>query len=72
MKRWIAAVAVSGALMGGGVAVPVVLTAQPASAAPDHHGPFIGPFGVCTTKSGKPGGIFLNTSSDRGHCFANH
>jgi hypothetical protein len=33
MRRLVAAVAVSGALIGGGVGVPLVLTAQPAAAA---------------------------------------
>ena len=32
MKRWIAAVALSGGLIGGGVGVPLALTAQPAFA----------------------------------------
>jgi hypothetical protein len=70
MKRRIAAFAVSGALLGGGVAVPLILMAEPASAAAP-GGPWVVDKGLeCgIANSPQAGTLYVNTINGRTLCF---
>jgi hypothetical protein len=70
MKRLFVTVAVSGALLGGGVAIPLTLTAQPAYAAAP-GGPWViaKAFECANLNSGKTGTLYVNTVNGRGLCF---
>lgn len=70
MKRRIAKLAVSGALLFGGVAMPLALAAQPASAAAP-GGPWV-QSGVleCSILGRSPTGtLYVNTQNGRTLCF---
>jgi hypothetical protein len=78
MRRLVAAIALAGGLIGGGVGVPLVLTAQPASAAPDvnrvpipevEFGPWLEVSPSCFTEAGHPGFLYLDQKNGSLHCF---
>jgi streptogramin lyase len=69
MKRRIAKLAVSGALVLGGVAMPLALAAQPAHAAPS--GSWVNTGGECTIifHPALTGTVYFNTQNGRILCF---
>jgi hypothetical protein len=69
MKRLIAAIALAGGLIGGGVGVPLVLTAQPASALPGPNSPWTLNKRLCVTQSGHLGVSGTNTNTGNTMCF---